>query len=454
MSAAAVLPVLKCDVAIVGAGPAGLMAAQVLSAQGVDVHVFDGKASVGRKFLLAGKGGLNLTHSEAFEHFVQRYGASQPMLLPLLQTFGAEELRVWAQSLGVDTFVGTSGRVFPSDMKAAPLLRAWLARLRAQGVVFHMRHLWKGWGAEQALMMETPDGVVPVHAQATLLALGGGSWARLGSDGVWVPVLQSQGVEVARLQSANCGFDVGQSAEMAAPAQETRRAFLKELAGLQQPAQIGWTPVFAERFAGSPLKSVAIRFMYSLGRSFDRRGEFVVTATGIEGSLVYAVSSLLREEINLNGCATLELDLLPAFSYEKVLQEVRHPRGARSLSSHLKGRLGLDGVKAGLLYELLGKASMQDAVKLAHAIKALPLTVVAARPIDEAISTAGGVTWDALDTQLMCRTLPGVFCAGEMIDWEAPTGGYLLTACFATGVRAAQGIQNWLGVAKNVAESA
>ena len=437
------LPTLKCDVAIVGAGPAGLMAAEVLSAQGVRVHVFDGKASVGRKFLLAGKGGLNLTHSEAFEKFVARYGETQTMLQPLLQDFGADQLRAWAEGLGVGTFVGTSGRVFPTDMKAAPLLRAWLARLRAQGVVFHMRHLWKGWNAQQALIMDTPEGHLPVQARATLLALGGGSWARLGSDGAWVPLLQAKGVQIAALQSTNCGFDVGQPANPL-PETETRRAFFQELVGIKAVQAKGWSALFTERFAGAPLKSVAIRFSDSLGRSFERRGEFVATATGVEGSLIYALSNLLRDEILLTGSATFELDLLPAFSAEKVLQEVRHPRGSRSLSTHLKGRLGLDGVKLALLYEVLSKESMQDPVKLAHAIKALPITVVAARPMDEAISTAGGVMWAAMDDHLMCKAVPGLFCAGEMIDWEAPTGGYLLTACFATGVRAAQGIQAYL----------
>lgn len=443
MSAAPLLPALNCDVAIVGAGPAGLMAAEVLSSQGVKVHVFDGKASVGRKFLLAGKGGLNLTHSEAFERFVARYGDAQPMLQPLVQEFGADQLRAWAEGLGIGTFVGSSGRVFPTDMKAAPLLRAWLARLRAQGVVFHMRHLWKGWAADKALLMATAEGVQPVQAKATLLALGGGSWARLGSDGAWVPLLRDQGVEVVNLQSTNCGFDVGQPAAVTAETQ-TRRDFFKELVGAKAPVAQGWSAVFAERFAGAPLKSVAIRYTDSFGRAFDRRGEFVVTSSGVEGSLIYAVSNLLRDEITLNGSATLELDLLPAFSAEKVLQEVRHPRGSRSLSSHLKGRLGLDGVKAGLLYEVLSKESMQDPVKLAQAIKSLPVTVVAARPMDEAISTAGGVTWGALDARLMCKALPGVFCAGEMLDWEAPTGGYLLTACFATGQRAARGMAQYL----------
>lgn len=282
MSAAAVLPVLNCDVAIVGAGPAGLMAAQLLSAQGAKVHVFDGKASVGRKFLLAGKGGLNLTHAEAFERFVERYGDAQPLLQPLLQDFGADQLRAWAEGLGIGTFVGTSGRVFPTDMKAAPLLRAWLTRLRAQGVVFHMRHLWKGWGAERTLVMDTPDGVQPVQVRATLLALGGGSWARLGSDGAWVPLLQAQGVQVHALKSANCGFDVGRTAAPL-PLDETRRAFLQELLGQPSANTPGWSEHFRQRFAGAPLKSVAIRFTDSLGRSFDRRGEFVATDTGVEG---------------------------------------------------------------------------------------------------------------------------------------------------------------------------
>lgn len=442
MSAATVLPALECDVAIVGAGPAGLMAAEVLSAQGVRVHVFDGKASVGRKFLLAGKGGLNLTHSEPSERFVERYGESQSALAPLLAHYGAQQVREWAQGLGIETFVGSSGRVFPKDMKAAPLLRAWLARLRAQGVVFHMRHLWKGWNADRQLLVHAPEGVLPVKAKAVLLALGGGSWARLGSDGAWVPLLKERGVAVADLQSCNCGFDVGQPAAAAAPG-SARARFQQELALKPQPAK-GWSEVFTQRFAGSPLKSVAIRFTDAFDRSFERKGEFVVTATGVEGSLVYALSNLLRDEITVNDSATFELDLLPAFSAEKVLQEVRHPRGARSLSNHLKGRLGLDGVKAGLLYEVLSKEAMQDPEQLARAIKGLPITVVAARPMDEVISTAGGVTWSAMDAHLMCKALPGVFCAGEMIDWEAPTGGYLLTACFATGARAAQGIAQYL----------
>jgi hypothetical protein len=491
---------LHCDAAIVGGGPAGLMAAEVLAQGGVAVHLFDAMPSVGRKFLLAGKGGLNLTHSEPHAPFVSRYAGRQPQIEPLLRAFGGPEVRAWAQGLGVETFVGTSGRVFPADMKAAPLLRAWLQRLRAQGVQFHMRHRWLGWGDERqgngALRFAAPSGELRVQARAVVLALGGGSWARLGSDGAWVPLLAGRGIAVAPLHPANCGFDVLRAD---APAGETRRAFLQELIGRTPAPPVGWTPHFAERFAGQPFKNVALSFTDSQGRSFDRRGEFVATATGVEGSLIYAASQLLRDEIEAHGHATFHLDLLPDHAPERVLVELRHPRGSRSLSSHLKSRLGLDGIKAGILYEhlggcrtwsvdskngpqrgqclpdlqphrpamgqkdgkkwtaavhlqptisksdsLLGKDGMNDPVALAHAIKALPITVVAARPLDEAISTAGGVAFEALDEYLMLRELPGVFCAGEMLDWEAPTGGYLLTASLASGVRAGQGALRFL----------
>jgi predicted flavoprotein YhiN len=426
-------------VAIVGAGPAGLMAAETLARQGVAVQVFDAMPTVGRKFLLAGKGGLNLTHSEPAADFVGRFGTRQAPLQAWLQQFGPEQVRAWAQGLGVNTFVGTSGRVFPSSMKAAPLLRAWLQRLRALGVQFHMRHRWSGWADNGALCFSTPSGNVQLQAQAVVLALGGASWARLGSDGAWAPWLRAQGVEVAALRPANCGFDVLHQASVGG---ETRREFLRELLG--QAPVVGWTAHFAGRFAGQPFKSVAIDFQDSSGRNFQRRGEFVATATGVEGSLIYAVSALLRDEIEAHGSATFHLDLLPDHSTERVLAEVRHPRGTRSLSSHLKSRLGLDGIKMGILYEQLGKERMADTLALAAAIKALPITVVAARPIDEAISTAGGVTLEALDEHLMLRQLPGVFCAGEMLDWEAPTGGYLLTASMASGVWAGQGAGRWV----------
>ncbi len=441
VSPAAFVPPLHCDAALIGAGPAGLMAAEVLAQAGHAVQVFDAMPSVGRKFLLAGKGGLNLTHSEPFDAFAARFGTRRAQLEPLLEHFGAEALRAWALGLGVETFVGSSGRVFPTGMKAAPLLRAWLHRLRGMGVQFHMRHRWRGWAPDGALRFAAPQGERLVHAPATVLALGGASWPRLGSDAAWVPLLAARGVPIAPLQPANCGFDV---ARVDAPLGETRRAFLRELIGRGSAPAVGWTPHFAERFAGQPFKSVALSFTDSQGRHFARRGEFVATATGVEGSLIYAVSSLLRDEIAVHGHATFLLDLLPDHTPERVLAEVRHPRGARSLSSHLKGRLGLDGIKAAILYEQLGKDGMQDAARLAQAIKQLPVTVLAPRPLAEAISTAGGVAFEALDAHLMLQALPGVFCAGEMLDWEAPTGGYLLTACCATGRAAGQGAARWL----------
>ena len=428
-----------CDVAVVGGGPAGLMAAEQLARAGVSVHLFDAMPSVGRKFLLAGKGGLNLTHSEPFGAFVERYGPRQSWLESLLQDFGAAELRAWARDLGVETFIGTSGRVFPSDMKAAPLLRAWLHRLRSLGVRFHMRHRWCGWDGQGGLRFQAPTGGVVVAPRAVVLALGGASWARLGSDGAWVPLLAECGVPLAPLRPANCGFDVP-----AADAGETRREFLRELLGQHPAVPVGWTRHFAERFAGQPFKSVAIAFQGRDGRSFSRRGEFVATTTGVEGSLVYAVSALLRDEIEAHGSATFSVDLLPDHSPERVLSEVSHPRGSRSLSSHLKSRLGLEGIKMGILHELVDKESLNDPHRLAQAIKAVPITVVAARPLDEAISTAGGVAFEGLDAHLMLQARPGVFCAGEMLDWEAPTGGYLLTACMATGVRAGRGAASWV----------
>jgi uncharacterized flavoprotein (TIGR03862 family) len=413
---------MNSDVAIIGGGPAGLMAAEVLSAAGVPVDLYDAMPSVGRKFLLAGKGGMNLTHSEPADRFAGRYGERRQQIEALLADFGAAEVRAWALGLGIETFVGSSGRVFPTDMKAAPLLRAWLQRLRhpaggGPGVRFHMRHRWLGWTDDgRTLRFETPSGEQQVHARAVVLALGGGSWARLGSNGAWVPLLAARGVAVAPLLPANCGFDVTG----------------------------GWSEHFRSRFAGQPFKNVAIRCAPAQGPVFERQGEFIATQTGVEGSLVYAASALLRNQIVREGEATLALDLLPAWTAERVQREVAHPRGSRSLSSHLKSRLGLEGIKTAVLYERLGKDAMNDPVRLAEAIKSLPLSLVAARPIDEAISSAGGVLFEALDSGLMCEQLHGVFCAGEMLDWEAPTGGYLLTACLASGHRAGQGVLDWL----------
>ena len=411
-----------CDVAVIGAGPAGLMAAEQLAKAGLSVRVFEAKASAARKFLMAGKGGLNLTHSEEFSSFVTRYGCRSADLTPWLEKWGASELQAWVKELGFDTFVGTSGRVFPADMKAAPLLRAWLVRMKSQGVQFHMRHRWIGWAEDGKPVLQTESARVKVGCKALVLATGGGSWARLGSDGAWVSLLQDKGVGIAPLQAANCGFDVG----------------------WPQGREAGWSEVFAQRFAGQPFKSVVLKFADEQSAGFERQGEFVATQTGVEGSLIYAVSSLLRDCIARQGTARFELDLLPQWSVERVQQEVMRPRGSRSLSSHLKGRLGLDGIKAGLLYEVLGKDGMADMKRLASTIKAVPLTVIAPRPIDEAISTAGGVRLEALDARGMCAALPGVFCAGEMLDWEAPTGGYLLTACMSSGVHVAEGVQNFL----------
>ncbi|MCY4754608.1 TIGR03862 family flavoprotein [Pelomonas aquatica] len=410
-------------IAIIGGGPAGLMAAEVLAAAGHAVTVFDAKPTVGRKFLLAGKGGLNLTHSEPFEPFLGRFGARAAQIEPLLRGFEADTLRAWAAGLGVETFVGTSGRVFPKDLKAAPLLRAWLQRLRAAGVKFAMRHRWTGWAAETgvgALRFDTPAGERRLQPRATLLALGGASWPQLGSDGAWAPWLAARGVDIAPLRPANCGFDVGATAAHA-----------------DGP---GWSARFATEFAGQPVKPVALEAQGFAGRP----GEFVITATGIEGSLVYAASSALREQIARDGQAMLHLDLLPQLSAERVLAEVRHPRGSRSLSSHLKSRLHLGPLKLGLLHELLTREQMLDPARLAAALKHLPLVLHAPRPVAEAISSAGGVRFEALTDGLMLRALPGVFVAGEMLDWEAPTGGYLLTACFASGRAAGLGLAGWL----------
>lgn len=402
----------SCSVVVIGGGPAGLMAAETLAQAGVRVDVFDAMPSVGRKFLLAGRGGLNLTHSEPAGVFRSRFGAQAPQVALWLDQFDAQAVRLWAHDLGIDTFVGSSGRVFPTGMKAAPLLRMWLQRLRASGVQIHTRHVWRGWTDDGGLLLEGPQGLAVRHADAVVLALGGGSWARLGSNGAWQAVLESKGVGVASLQPANCGFVTD------------------------------WTPYFAERFAGQPLKSIA---MAPQGVFAMRRGECMVTADGLEGGLIYAWSAHLRDTVLTEGAASLHIDLLPTRDLAHVLAEVARPRGARSWSSHLGSRLGLHGVKVGLLRECLPKTAFDHPEALATAIKCLPLRLNRMRPLDEAISTAGGVRFESLDRDSMLLALPGVFCAGEMLDWEAPTGGYLLTACFASGRAAGQGALRWLG---------
>ena len=401
-------------VAIIGAGPAGLMAAEVLAEAGLRVAVYDSMPSPGRKFLMAGKGGLNLTHSETRELFLGRYGARREHIAPLLKDFDAAAVRQWVHRLGIETFVGSSGRVFPKEMKAAPLLRAWLHRLRASGVTFHMRHRWLGWNAAGALHFSTPNGSSVVDADVTVLAMGGGSWARLGSDAAWVPVLQERGVRIAPLKPANCGFDVG------------------------------WSEHLRSRFAGQPLKSIAISTVDGSATTQRREGEFVITETGIEAGVVYALSAVLRDVIEKAGRASLHIDLLPGLPLPRVIQEISHPRGSKSLSSHLQSRVGIKGVKAALLRELAPADAFENPVRLSTFIKALPVTLSAARPIDEAISTAGGVAFEELDENLMLRAIPGLFCAGEMLDWEAPTGGYLLAACLASGRAAGHGALAWL----------
>ena len=398
------------SVAVIGGGPAGLMAAEVLIQGGVRVDLYDAMPSVGRKFLMAGKGGMNITHSEPMEPFLSRYGARRAKIKPLLDSFGPEALREWVHDLGIATFVGTSGRVFPTDMKAAPLLRAWLHRLREAGVHFHMRHRWCGWNENGSLRFATPQDEHTVNADAVVLAQGGGSWARLGSDGAWVPLLAQRGISVVPLRPANCGFDVG------------------------------WSEYFSSRFAGHPVKSVTVTFTDAAGGFHRRQGDLMVTATGVEGGLIYALSALLRDQIAATGAAVIYLDMTPGKDCPRVIAEIAHPRGSRSMSSHLQSRANIKGVKTGLLRELVPPSDFVNPERLAASIKSLPLRLIAPRPLDEAISSAGGVAFEALDECLMVRAMPGVFCAGEMLDWEAPTGGYLLTACFASGRAAGLGV--------------
>ena len=444
-----------CSVAVIGGGPAGLMAAEVLSQHGVQVEVYDAMPSVGRKFLMAGKGGLNITHSEPLPTFLDRYGSRREQIKPLIDIFSPDALCEWIHGLGIETFVGTSGRIFPADMKAAPLLRAWLHRLRQNGVVFHMRHRWCGWNAAGELRFATPEGErtvwVSAHTplpllnplpqageeaiekgilqftgewtnektnsvHAVVLALGGGSWPQLGSNAAWLPLLAARGVTIAPLRPANCGFDAN------------------------------WSEHFRTRFAGHPLKGVVVSFTDVAGVVHRKQGDVMVTASGVEGGLIYALSASIRDAIEAQGSATIYLDLMPGKDSARVLAEVAHPRGSRSMSSHLQSRLGIKGVQSGLLRECVAAEVFADPVSLAGMIKVLPLKLLAPRPLEEVISTAGGVTFEAIDSHLMLNSMPGVFCAGEMLDWEAPTGGYLLTACFASGRVAGAGVLEYLNV--------
>lgn len=402
-------------VAIIGGGPAGLMAAETVRAAGHQVDVYEAKGSPGRKFLIAGKGGLNLTHSDAHDVFVARYRERADEVGEWLADFDGPALRDWALGLGVATYVGSSGRVFPVDRKAAPLLRGWVRRLKEQGVRLHVQHRWTGWADDGALRLETPDGEVTVQADAVVLAMGGGSWPQLGSDAAWVAPLAARGIEMAPLQPANCGFDVD------------------------------WTAYFRERQAGAPLKPLVAHWVGLDGQPRTLQGECVISADGIEGSLVYAMAADLRDTLARDGAVTLHLDLLPGQTEAQLLDKLQRPRQGRSFGEHLRRQLGLGGVKSALLFEVLGKdAGQLPAERIAAALKRLPLSLLRPRPIAEVISTAGGVRLEALDAQLMLRDLPGTFCAGEMLDWEAPTGGYLLTACFASGLRAGRGVTTYL----------
>jgi uncharacterized flavoprotein (TIGR03862 family) len=407
-------PTTPPRLAVIGGGPAGLMAAEVARAAGIDVHLFETKGSVGRKFLIAGKGGLNLTHAESRPGFDARYRERAGDVGAWLDAFDADALREWARGFGVETYVGSSGRVFPMDRKAAPLLRGWVRRLKEAGVHFHVQHRWLGWNEAGALRFATPDGERAFAADAVVLALGGGSWPQLGSDGAWVETLAARGIDVAPLQPANCGFD------------------------------IGWSDFLSKRHAGAPLKPVVAHWEDATGIEHSLQGECVLTETGIEGSLVYAIAADLRDAIARDGEAILHLDLVPGRDPERLRRDLDKPRNGRSLGEHLRRQAGIDGAKAALLHEVLDKPALQDMSLVADTLKRLPLRLLRPRPMAEAISTAGGVRMEALDDGLMLRDVPGVFCAGEMLDWEAPTGGYLLTACFASGKRAGEGAVRWL----------
>jgi len=393
------------SVAIIGAGPAGLMAAEVLIAAGIRVDIYDAMPSVGRKFLMAGKGGLNISHSEPFDTFLQRYGHNLAHIKPLLEKFTPRLIQEWANNLGISTFIGSSGRIFPTDMKAAPLLRSWLHRLRTSGVTVHVRQRWLGWHDidNTLLVISGPQGNYHIKADAVVLALGGGSWTRLGSTGAWVPLLRERGVLVNTLQPSNCGFDVQ------------------------------WSEHFRSRFSGQPLKSIRILFTNSSITPISLSGECLITDNGIEGGFIYTLSASLRDELLLSGLAIVYIDLLPDTDLSTILAKLSQRKAKESMANSLRKRLGLNGIKAGLLRELLTPLEFDNSTLLATAIKSLPLRLIGIRPIDEAISSAGGVSFDELDEQLMIKSLPGVFCAGEMLDWEAPTGGYLLTGCLATG---------------------
>src|SRR5712675_1555460 len=406
-------PASKNDVAIIGAGPAGLMAAEVLAQAGAPVTVYDAMPSAGRKFLMAGRGGLNLTHSEPLPEFLMRYGNAMRRLAPAIEAFQPASLRAWSEALGQPTFIGSSGRVFPTTFKASPLLRAWLRRLDAMGVQLALRHRWTGWNDDGQLLFQTPDGKRVVDARATVLALGGASWPRLGSNGAWVETLAAEGVAVSPLRPANCGFTVT------------------------------WSEIFRDRFEGEPLKGIALSF-----GSHSVRGEVIITRAGLEGGAIYALSAVLREAIANAGKATLRVALRPDLQMQDLMAQLSQPRGRQSLSNFLRKAAHLSPAAIGLLQEAAiasgAPLSSLSSASLAGLINAVPVELNGIAPIARAISTAGGISFDELDADFMIRRLPGVFAAGEMLDWEAPTGGYLLQASFATGAAAGRGVLKWL----------
>jgi len=404
---------ITLNVAVIGAGPAGLMAAETLATNGARVTVYDRMPSVGRKFLLAGRGGLNLTHSEPLDAFLARYGAALPRLRAAVEAFSPDALRAWSEHLGQPTFVGTSGRVFPKAFKASPLLRAWLRRLDQSGVQFALRHAWTGWTDNGELRFESPEGERTVVADATVLALGGGSWPRLGSDGGWAALLQSKGIASTPLRPANCGF------------------------------RVAWSDVFRDRYEGQPLKGVTL----SSG-SHTARGDMIITRAGIEGGAVYAISAPLRDAIDAAGATTLRVALRPDLEISDLVARLSGPRNKQSLSTYLRKQFSLSPVGIGLLQEAIIALelypSTMSAVDLARFINDVPVKLIGTAPVERAISTAGGISFDEIDTHFMLRRIPGVFVAGEMLDWEAPTGGYLLQACFATGVASGRGALAWI----------
>ncbi|MEO0548744.1 MAG: TIGR03862 family flavoprotein [Pseudomonadota bacterium] len=396
-------------ISIIGSGPSGLMAADVLSAHGFSVNIYDAMPSFGRKFLMAGKSGLNISHSEAEAQFLARYTPHKP-LSDYVAAFDAPKVVAWINGLGIEEFIGTSGRIFPTMMKASPLLRALLKRLQDRGATFYTRHRWTGWTPEGALQFETPKGLREIKSDAALLALGGASWRRLGSDGEWAALFALNGIETAPFQASNCGFTVD------------------------------WTQHLIDKWEGTPVKSIELSVE---GASQTTRSEFVITRNGVESGGIYTLSAALRHQFGQTGAAALRIDLLPDVSRADVKDRLRRPRGKATLSSYLRKTLNLGGVKLALLYELTDQATRQDQNSLIKALKYLRLPLTGIAPLDEAISTVGGVPWQSLDEHLMLKQRPGVFCAGEMIDWDAPTGGYLITGCLATGVAAANGIVSW-----------